>query len=253
MTVGFGALDFLGDFWDADGNDGEVWIAGAPTDEQAAKVARDGKGRIFMTNPWDTVWVQDRFLPGMCKVKCEPQIHIDNKKEKGADGAKLTLLGYLPGPIQIEVKIWTRAQWAAMRSALKEILWRKPLKDDDAIVRQVMKRQGLTRANARLAASALTIKHPSLVPLGVEKMVVKGVSTPEDGDIVGSKIIRIQCIQFLPPDKVSRAMRPTDRDGLTNVHGAPGGRDPKNGHHKAPSEAELGPDGLAPDAGGGDE
>jgi hypothetical protein len=236
MTIGLGgALEAFGDFW-AEG-DGEVWFnQGSGKEREDAQ--KTGQGAIYATNPWDTLWLGGEQLPGICRVKCEPTIQIDTKKHKGADGANITLLGYLPGPVQVDVEIWTSAQWATLKRLLKELIWRKPGKAD-AIAGEAM-RIGFTREQAMLFASALEIRHPSLKPLGVENVVVTGVSTLEDGRATDSKVMRIKCIQYSPPSTVS-PRRPRQKG--PGVHKDVRKDKPRNDTPAKPSASLPGPSG----------
>jgi hypothetical protein len=71
----------------------------------------------------------------------------------------------------------------------------------------------LNKEQARVFSSALAVAHPSLDAYRVTAIVVKGLSTPEPGSIAGSKVIRIRCLQYMPPttktapSKVTKAHR----------------------------------------------
>lgn len=252
MGVGFAAFvsgegerfGLAGDWW-LPGNDGTVWHRDARGVESTRP---DGLGTVYMSNPWDTVWIGGRFLPGRCSVKCEPLVHFDRKKEKGLDGAKLTLLGYVPGPLQIEILIWTAAQWAAYKKAIVEVLWRQPYKDDVSIAR-IMKERHISKGDAKLFASALQIRYPLLRELGVSTVVVEGLSIPEPGPVDGTRVARIRCQHYMPSKREQSApRRPLEVEVDEPVRHQ---SNPLNAGPRRPSETSTGLGGPPPTPHGG--
>jgi hypothetical protein len=138
-----------------------------------------GDGPVIAENPWDTVIINGNSLPGLCKIKGLPTLAFDKKKGNGVDGATITVHGYLPGPIDIEVLMWTSPQFDKFLTLVSQI-WRKPNKKsklDDLWVR---------------------ISHPGLDVWGINQVVILGVSVPEDGPVPQSKIIKIKAIEYVP-------------------------------------------------------
>ena len=158
-----------------------------------------GQGDTYQTG-WDLVWIAGEKLPGRCDVKVEPQVQIDQKKGPGHDGARLTLHGYLPGPIEISTLIWTELQWQAFGRLLPKF-WRKPLKDpaDIALVQKVQK---VSAREASLLQAAVFVDHPWLRRFEIGAVIVRGI-TMENGEVPQSKLIRIKCIEYQPPTQRS--------------------------------------------------
>lgn len=143
-----------------------------------------GQGPDFPDNPWDTVFIDGQQLPGLCRVEGLPTLKIDQKKKGGADAITFTATGYLPGPISVEITIWTASQWEIfVRLAKDGTLWRKP------------------RKKAKAKELAKTISHPALALWGITQIIVQGVSTPEHGPIKFSKVVKLRCLEYVPPDK----------------------------------------------------
>lgn len=139
-----------------------------------------GEGPTFASNPWDCVFLNGNPIPGLCKIKASPTVKFDPKKPGGVDGLTITKQGYLPGPVEIEVVLWTQEQWEFFQSIADEI-WIKP------------RRAGTLKA--------IDISHPGTDLWKIKSVVVQGVSVPEDGPIPQSKVIRIKAVEFLPPGK----------------------------------------------------
>jgi hypothetical protein len=206
-----------------------------------------GTGPTFLPNPWDTVVLDGKALPGKCSIRCEPQVRIDEKKPPGVDGARLTLLGYLPGPIEISIVMWTQAQWEEYVGRLPKI-WRLPNKAS-ANVKATAKLLNISLEEAQLWESSHKIYHPSLEGLGVHAVVIKGISTPEDGPIPQSKLVRIRCVHFIDdqigfisPRKVGGApVAPLDPSVDFAAQRA------KNSGLRPPSDTDMGPKGPKPD------
>jgi hypothetical protein len=138
-----------------------------------------GTGPTYMSNPWDLVYIGGDPIPGLCKVHGLPTLAFDKKKSGGSDGAVITVNGYVPGPIEIEVLLWTQDQWEFFQ-VLAPKIWRKPSKKTKA------------------KDVALTIDHPAFQLWGINAVVVIGVSVPENGPIPQSKLIKIKCVEFVP-------------------------------------------------------
>lgn len=157
-----------------------------------------GEGPLYSANPWDLVILGGEKLPGICSIKCEPQLQIDQQKGPKHDGAILTLHGTLPSPVEISVTIWTAEQWAKFVTLIP-LWWRKPLKD--ASGKKAL--GGREKKDATLMQAASFIYHPGLTPFGITQVIVKGVSLPEPASAPQSKVVRIKCIEYSPPSKKS--------------------------------------------------
>lgn len=139
-----------------------------------------GEGPDYPDNPWDTVTLNGERLPGLCSVEGLPTLKIDQKKKGGSDSVSLTQTGYLPGPINITCVIWTLSHWTILQR-LASSIWRKP------------------NRKSKLSELAISIEHPALSLWGLAQVVVQGVSTLEIGPVVGTKVLKIRCLEYVPP------------------------------------------------------
>lgn len=181
-----------------------------------------GEGPTFSDNPWDIVFLNGEPMPGLCSVKAEPTIHFDKKKPGGVDGLTITGQGYIPGPVQIQVMLWTADQWEFFQAIAAKI-WTKP------------QRGGVQRA--------IDIKHPGTDLWRINAIVIEGVSVPEDGPVPQSKIIRIKAVQFLAPSKTKTATVKASGKVPVDKHIDRA----KNSGGKSPGETDTGPTGAAKD------
>lgn len=180
---------------------------------------RGYEGQLFAQNLVDTVFLKGLQLPGICTVKALPTQIVDMHKAPGGNGAVLLAQGYLPGPIDIEVLLWTDEQAAHFEKVLAEI-WEPPNK----IGQRAKEKQAaeITRSAAKLAErNAIAVVHPHLNRWNIQRVVVTGVSLPERGPQPGSRVINIKCMEFVPPaaENATRkfkgaANKPEDTDPL---------------------------------------
>src|SRR4051794_17443381 len=125
-------------------------------------VSTTAEGPLYPEDSWDLCILAGEFLPGRAKVRGAPMLSFDKKKAGGVDGATITVSGYLPGPVEIDLLMWTSAQWVHFQ-AIAPNIWRRPNKKTKA------------------SELAISISHPSLDVWGNTQVVVVGVSPPEDG------------------------------------------------------------------------
>lgn len=184
-----------------------------------------GEGPTFAQNPWDVVFLNGDPLPGLCKVKATPTVKFDTKKPGGVDGLTITGQGYLPGPVDIEVVLWTQEQWEFFQ-AIADKIWIKP-------------RRGQS-------LKAIDISHPGTDLWKIKSVVVQGVSVPEDGPIPQSKVIRIKAVEFIPPNTKTKTKTVKDKAPVHKIiqAGSPGS---KNAGGKSPGETDTSPRGAKKD------
>lgn|GEM_PF-6259249 len=179
-------------------------------------------GDLYQKNPWDTLFLGGVQMPGVCLVKAMPTIRFDEKKPPGVDGLTITAQGYIPGPVDIEITIWTSEQWAKYQEVRGKI-WTTP------------RRGGKIKA--------LDIRHPGSDDAKIRSIVIKGWSIPEPGPIVGTKVIKIKAVEFLPPNTKNRAKTIDKTDAEDDPRTAPAKS--KNAGSKSPGETDTGPTGAA--------
>lgn len=187
-------------------------------------VATVAEGPLISEDEWDVVSIAGWPLPGVCRVKGLPTLAFDKKKAGGVDGATVTVNGYLPGPIDIECMIWTDPQWQYFQEIAKDI-WRKPNKKSKA------------------AELAVAISHPATDLWNINSVVVLGVSVPEDGPLVGSKIIKIKAVEYVPT--VNKSKTKTAVGSRTTVPLAKELDPARNRAGEAPSKTDINPGGKA--------
>jgi hypothetical protein len=172
-------------------------------------------GSLYAKNPDELVVLDGKKLPGVATVKAAPTQQFDLQKINGGDGASVVLRGYLPGPIEIEVVIWTIEQWERWQEIFPAI-WRKPGKLATKSVGSGKKEKAAAKVAARAGAvaaqqAALTIYHPYLSQFGITRVVVTGISLPEKGPAEQSRVIRIKCMEYTPV--------PPGKQATARVHG----------------------------------
>lgn len=175
---------------------GEYWDPLPPGTGKDGKPLFTGQGPLF-AGGWDTVTLAGRQLPGICTVKCERTLQVDQQKGQKSDGAALVMNGVLPATVDITVTIWTEEQW---NEFLKIVLlfWRKPHKDSSDVQASADNQQP-SSADAQNSMAASTIHWPGLLYLDISQVIVTSISAPEPGTVEQSKNIHIKCLEYQPP------------------------------------------------------
>jgi hypothetical protein len=171
-----------------------------------------GTGETVSDDPWDTVELDGKKMPGVCEVKGLAQLEVDQKKGKGRNGAALTISGYLPGPFEIVCTVWTPDQWTHLQRILDDV-WNDPPKKSvqktTTKVTQVGQNADGTPINTTSTVKvavpskervSFSVRHPALQALKITACIVQGVTFPEPGSVVGTRVVRFKCIEFRKPD-----------------------------------------------------
>lgn len=212
-------------------------------------------GPLYSSSPWDYVMLGNDKLPGICRVRGAPEYMVDRQKPNGGDAAAIILRGYNPKDIEIEVTIWTPQQWEKLQDVITKV-WRRPnkasaldLPRSGKGVETVKKAEetAAIQGGARLVEQqAVDISHPSTSLYGIKQVVVVGMSMPEDGGTVGSKVVRIRCVQFIAPAAAKDATAARKTKGSKAKLTDPKVRKEigeKNSPFKPPSASDGGPKG----------
>jgi hypothetical protein len=213
MAIHWGGLNM-----EEPANDGDFWLSD-----------QDGiEGKDYPDNPWDRVRLGGVYLPGVSTVKGLPTLSFDKKKAGGVDGATITVNGYLPGPIDVECRMWTPSQWKLFQDNVAPRIWRLPNKDSRKIPGDAL---------------AMDISHPSLDVWKISSVIVLGVSVVETSE-PGVKVVKIKCVQHVPTKAKSQTK--TAKASASNAPLAP----EHQGSHKneagdPPSKTDIRPDGPA--------
>jgi hypothetical protein len=147
-------------------------------------VPTTAEGPLFPEDPWDVCILGGEFLPGVATVRGSPMLSFDKKKAGGVDGATITVNGYLPGPVEIDLMMWTAAQWAHFQ-VIAPSLWRRPNK------------------KTKTSDLAISISHPAFDVWGITQVVILGVSPPEKGPLDGTRVVKFKCVEYVQQKAVS--------------------------------------------------
>lgn len=178
---------------------------------------------------WDTLWLGGRAVPGIAKITGNASRKIDSRSPPNGDGARLRDRGYEPARIEVEIRVWTAEQLAALETLLEEIHPRRvppatqqrsssaarerdrlaalvgenPNAADQESVRTRLA-DAERRAEAERAAAAqpaprgqrtpYDVVHPSLALLGVRRAYVTAASLPEVRG--GELVTRISLLEW---------------------------------------------------------
>lgn len=200
---------------------GRAGADGGPSGPIYAEDAVLGDGSAI-GKPHDTVKFAGIRLPGICEVKGIAQLQVDNKKGKGLDGSTITITGYQPGPFEVSCKTWTDPQWDVLQAAIAD-LWTAPTK------------------KSKLQSVAVDVVHPWLQLLKIKSCAIVGVSLPEPGPEVGTKIVRFKCIENVPSKK--KKVKTAKGSSVGRVQQYASGEAPKNA---APTKPSANKKNLAP-------
>lgn len=187
-----------------------------------------GEGPTYATSPWDTLTLGGMKLPGVCAVTCQPQREVDKKKPHGGDGAKVTIRGYLPSEVMINLTIWTGEQWK---------IWQQ-------IAQKLWPRAG------KPAADPFDIVHPETALWGIKSVIVISPSSSKKGTVDGQRVWAIKCLEQFEPTKKSTTK--TMKGSKVELH--PVFKDEqgeKNAAGEPPSKTSTGPRGAKPKPHGG--
>lgn len=156
------------------------------------------EGPVYMPNVWDTLFIRGIQIPGKVEVRALPEQQVDVQKAPARDGATATWQGYMPGPIDIEVLLWTRPQYEAWQEVIAQ-LWPRPGKIAPGTKFDDKTSTSTAKVAAQLAErNAFEIKHPALVDLRISRVIIKGISLPVPGPIPQSRVVNIKAIEFCP-------------------------------------------------------
>ena len=141
-------------------------------------------GPTYSSNPWDYVYLgipsTQPFTPGLCTVNVNRSRDVDKKKAVGNDGARVTIHGVDPAPVEIMIRIWTPEQLRQL-AALWPVLFPQAYKG---------------------APPAYDVQHPMFSYYGIKSVQFIGGSGPMiDEHRVGTFVL--SAIEFLKPGKTN--------------------------------------------------
>lgn len=176
------------------------------TDAKGNPIVISPEGPLYAPNEWDEVYLGAYLLPGICTVKGTSIVSADVKKPLGVDGATITVRGYMPASVEIEMTLWTPAQWTQWQKILP-FVWRPPGKPNALGVQ--------LDPHLRSADSlALSTWSPALNSLHISNVVVVSITTAARGTVPGSRVIRIKCLEYVnvKPTNRTATVQPVPQD-----------------------------------------
>ncbi len=178
----------------------EFW--GAPVYETSnGELACPGfTGATYAANPWDTVKLAGKPLPGICEIEIKKNRDVDKKKAAGSDGARITLHGMEPGAATIKVTIWTPEQLRVFQS-----MWTEFFPGDNKRPPKYPK--------GKPYPPALDISHPACNMHNVRSVVIVGGDGPTPGSVPKTRVFTIHALEYLAPGKESATSSPVQPIG----------------------------------------
>ena len=159
------------------------------------------------TSPWSQLTLKGNRLPGTITLTGSATHRIDVQKSNGVDGGTLIERGYVPGKFDIDMKIWTESHWDLWKDIYPQI-FRRPAKVD--VNDAKTKKAGATATQIDVTSkAALPISHPVLDLMGISSCLVESIAMPRPGPELGTQIITIKCIEYVPPTKKSAIRKTT--------------------------------------------
>lgn len=169
----------------------EQWARQAPQPLEA-KADDDGTYLEYWDDrdaPWDVLVINDKPLPGVWEIESAPRrLHLDRKKTKGKDGARLTDLGTKETVVTARGQLQALADWHELQRRL-----------------EVLNPRGKSRAR-----TPLHIYHPALALMGLTRVYLEEIRAPRvRGGILE---LGLQLREWVPTPKPTN----TDPQGLTD-------------------------------------
>ena len=178
--------------WIEDG--GDLVVDGAPFWLQSTSGIVDLGNR----SEWDVCQLGDFVLPGLANVTLPKKAErkVDVKSPSGTAKATLTVKGWEPAEVEIQLLLWTPVHWSRWREI-------RPLLRDPT---------------DRKESAPFEIYHPVTYDAGIDAILVNGISGIADGSVHGTKTVKISGIEWCPQPKVTGSSTPgvnnTNRDAF---------------------------------------
>lgn len=176
-------------------------------------------------NIYDTVYIHQTQLPGICKVDAKIARRVDQKKPIGVNGSTFTINGRDPASVKIDVIIWTAQQYEALINAINIVYPYKGM-THDAIVTDITTKDATGKTLSTKTTiknppkpidSALDIYHPFLADLGIDSIIILEVGSLKDGPCVGAKMMTITAVEYMPSAKHGKQTITQKAPSSTNV------------------------------------
>jgi hypothetical protein len=125
---------------------------------------------------WERCQLGAIELPGLVHVNISKPAErkVDVKSPDGKTKAKVTVKGWEPAEVQIQLLMWTPAQWAE---------WRKI-------------RPQLRDPTDKKESDPFEIEHPVTYDSGISAVIIKNIGGLENGTTRGTKTVKISAIEW---------------------------------------------------------
>ncbi len=155
---------------------------------------------------WQVLRINDWDAPGVAQVECTIGRKLDDKSAGGSDGGTITDKGYTLAPVRVTLKIWTAQHWADMQDLLDKLQARRNLAQRDPV----------------------SMFHPAIACLGVEKVVLKDMGSPRPSSTPGAYEVTFNFLEYNPPPRSasSRTRRPSGTAEMNFTEAEAEGRNP---------------------------
>lgn len=184
------------DFWASpvlQNSDGTYWTPGCEGDTYMSNldsIVTIGGGSAPSANAGQVF-----ALPGLCTVHCHTEYATDKKKPAGSNGARITVHGVDATDIEIDVMIWTPEQLRQFRN-----IW------------------NIIFPGNKGTQQARDVSHPTFTTHGVKSMIVVGITGPDKGPVVNSRMFNIRGFSFAKPGSTNVTTTPKGAKPLGDIY-----------------------------------
>lgn len=138
---------------------------------------------------WDKCQLGKHLLPGLvCVTIATPaERKLDIKDPKGKTGATMTVEGWKPAKVDIQLLLWTPEQWKTWREI-------RPLLRDPA---------------DRKESDPMEIHSTVTDEAGIRSVIISSIGGITNGTTKGTKTLKISASEWCPSPKKTPAKKPT--------------------------------------------
>lgn len=176
---------------------------------------------------WDTVRIDGRTVPGLCKVKGKAARRHEKKNVSGKHGSSFTFTGDEPTAVTVHVTLWTAEQLFEYSQLISFLKTLKPV--TETVITTPSKNSNTPQAGGFSTASGGTggasyqgdlkqavtatptstkkvvkvfpvnMTHPTMAIFGISQVLVVAFTFPEEKGNAGSGVYEatIECIEYL--------------------------------------------------------
>lgn len=141
---------------------------------------------LYAPNPWDTMKIGGIQVPGIVEVTASAGLAYEKSKPSGSHGARITLTGKDPRPVEVKVYVCTPEQWDALQTLI-----------------------GRVYSGDRKTAKAYDAEHPKLALYRIKALLVVDVAGPDTGRVAGERVVTLKCEEYSPVKKSGKSATQT--------------------------------------------